>query len=300
MIRQRQVEAFAETVRTGSTVAAARSLHTSQPTISRLIAQLRDQVGFQLFANHGGRLTLTKEGKLFYKDVEQFLMTTRELERRARQIRNYEISQIRLSTIPSVNLQIVPDALAELQREFDNLSFGVIQAEHHEAKVAIASGKVDLGICNKILPSDNLQVFEKVMFKCMLAVPEDHVLSYQAVVTAGDLAGHPFISLGDGFFSDYLEDDVARRIIRENTKNFASLSAPLISLVEAGNGVGIADPISASYYTRDRVIFLPFEPAVSFPIFIAYKSGAQLSGVAERLCTILFRLLTEAADVTSR
>ena len=83
MIRHRQVEAFAAIVRTGSTVAAARSLNTSQPTVSRLLAQLRDQVGFALFNNQSGKLTLTHEGKQFFRDVEQFLMTTEELERRA-------------------------------------------------------------------------------------------------------------------------------------------------------------------------------------------------------------------------
>ena len=171
MIRHRQVEAFAAIVRTGSTVAAARSLNTSQPTVSRLLAQLRDQVGFALFNNQSGKLTLTHEGKQFFRDVEQFLMTTEELERRAWQIRNYGNSTLRLVTIPSVNLHLVPDALAALRAELEHLSFGLVQAAHHETKTVVASGKADFGICNDIVPSDNFHVFGSVDLACMLAVP---------------------------------------------------------------------------------------------------------------------------------
>lgn len=295
MIRHRQVEAFAAIVRTGSTVSAARSLNTSQPTISRLIAQLRDQVGFELFINQGGKLKLTEEGALFFRDVEQFLMTTTELERRAWQIRNYGISEVRLATIPSVNLQIVPDALAVLRQQIENLSFGVVQLEHDQATLVVESGKVDFGVCNNIYPGDDLEAFRSVMFRCVLAVPGDHRLAAQDVVKAPDLIGESFISLGDAFFAEYLADEMARQILHDNTKNFASSSAPLISLVEAGNGIGIVDPISAAYDTRDHVIFVPFEPQVNFPVSIVHKRDVKLSSAAEALCDILFNALEKEA-----
>ena len=283
MIRHRQVEAFAAIVRTGSTVAAARSLNTSQPTVSRLLAQLRDQVGFALFNNQSGKLTLTHEGKQFFRDVEQFLMTTEELERRAWQIRNYGNSTLRLVTIPSVNLHLVPDALAAPRAEIENLSFGLVQAEHHETKTVVASGKADFGICNDIVPSDNFHVFGSVDLACMLAVPEGHPLAEKASASAADLVGQSFISLGDNL-ADYVTDPEAGRIIRESAQNFASFSAPVIALVEAGNGIGIVDPISAGHYAGERVVFLPFEPKVGFPVNIVYKEDTRLSGVAEKLC----------------
>lgn len=196
MIRHREVEAFAAIVRTGSTVAAARSLNTSQPTVSRLMAQLRDQVGFQLFNNHSGKLILTDEGKQFYRDVEQFLMTTEELERRAWQIRNYGNSAVRLVSIPCVNLHVVPEALAALGADFENLSFGLVQAEHHETKTMVSLGKVDFGICNEMLPGETFEIYGSVALECMLAVPEDHPLAGQPTTTATDLVGQSFISLG--------------------------------------------------------------------------------------------------------
>lgn len=290
MIRHRQVEAFAAIVRTGSTVAAARSLNTSQPTISRLMAQLRDQVGFPLFNNQSGKLVLSEKGKQFARDVEQFLMTTEELERRAWQIRNYGNSAVRVVAIPCMNLHVVPEALAALRGKVDALSFGLVQAEHHETKALVASGKADFGLCNEMLPGEEFGVYGDVHLKCMLAVPEAHALAQRGRATASDLGGQSFISLGDNL-ADYVEDIDAGRIIRESTQNFASSSAPVIALVEAGNGIGIVDPISAAHYAGDRVVFLPFEPEISFPITIIYKHDAPLPETAERLCRELMKLL---------
>lgn len=299
MIRHRQVEAFAAIVRTGSTVAAARSLNTSQPTVSRLLAQLRDQVGFQLFNNNTGKLILTEEGKQFFRDVEQFLMTTEELERRAWQIRNYGNSAVRLVSIPCVNLHVVPEALAAIRDDFEALNFGLIQAEHHETKAMVASGKVDFGLCNEMLAGDDFEIYGAVELKCMLAVPEDHALTGYHRASVSDLHGESFISLGDNL-SDYVEDPEAGRILGESTRHFASSSAPIIALVEAGNGIGIVDPISAAHYAGDRVVFLPFDPVVGFPIHIIFRGDTPLSRPAERLCAELLLMLQRLEAALNR
>ena len=299
MIRHREVEAFAAIVRTGSTVAAARSLNTSQPTVSRLMAQLRDQVGFQLFNNHSGKLILTDEGKQFYRDVEQFLMTTEELERRAWQIRNYGNSAVRLVSIPCVNLHVVPEALAALGADFENLSFGLVQAEHHETKTMVSLGKVDFGICNEMLPGETFEIYGSVALKCMLAVPEGHQLANQSAAKAEDLIGQSFISLGDNL-AEYVEDAEAGQIIREHTKHFASSSAPVLALVEAGNGIGLVDPISAAHYAGEKVIFLPFKPAVSFPIHIIYQEDRRLPSIAESLCERILSALQQMERTLNR
>jgi DNA-binding transcriptional LysR family regulator len=61
-ITHRQVEAFRAVVRTGTTVEAPLPLHTSQPSISRLIGELETAVRLKLFDRVKRRLLLTAEG----------------------------------------------------------------------------------------------------------------------------------------------------------------------------------------------------------------------------------------------
>ena len=66
----RQLEAFRATIRAGSVTEAANMMHISQPSVSRLIAELERATGFALFARVGRGLTPTVEGQQFYKGVE--------------------------------------------------------------------------------------------------------------------------------------------------------------------------------------------------------------------------------------
>ena len=56
---------------TGSMTAAARWVHTSQPHVSRLIAQLEAITQFPLFDRNGSRLTPTQDGSRFFQEVEK-------------------------------------------------------------------------------------------------------------------------------------------------------------------------------------------------------------------------------------
>ena len=66
----RQLEALRATIRCGSITEAAKMMHISQPSVSRLIADLENSVGFSIFARVGRGLTPTVEGQQFYKSVE--------------------------------------------------------------------------------------------------------------------------------------------------------------------------------------------------------------------------------------
>ncbi|MGB1161702.1 MAG: LysR substrate-binding domain-containing protein, partial [Alphaproteobacteria bacterium] len=85
-----------------------------------------------------------------------------------------------------------------------------------------------------------------------------------------------------------------------HTKHFASSSAPVLALVEAGNGIGLVDPISAAHYSGEKVIFLPFEPAVSFPIHIIYQEDRRLPSIAESLCDRILSALQQMERTLNR
>jgi DNA-binding transcriptional LysR family regulator len=70
-VNVRQVEAFRTIMLRGSMTAAARELRTSQPSISRLIAELEGEIGLRLFERTAGRLRPTPEGLSFYREVER-------------------------------------------------------------------------------------------------------------------------------------------------------------------------------------------------------------------------------------
>ena len=70
----RQLEAFRATMRSGSITGAAKLLHISQPSVSRLIAELESSLGFQLFTRTGHGLVSSVEARKFQQSVESMFI----------------------------------------------------------------------------------------------------------------------------------------------------------------------------------------------------------------------------------
>jgi len=106
----KQVEAFRAVMLSGSMTAAAASLHTSQPNISRLIAQLERQSGFKLFERVGGRLQPTDEGAALFADVERAFIGLHSIEQAAQNIRQGGTGRLRIAVVPSLSLTVAVGA----------------------------------------------------------------------------------------------------------------------------------------------------------------------------------------------
>ena len=83
----RQVEAFRTVMMRGSMTVAAQEMRTSQPSISRLIAELEASIGLTLFERRAGRIRPTPEGLSFYREVERSFLGLENLAHAARDIR---------------------------------------------------------------------------------------------------------------------------------------------------------------------------------------------------------------------
>jgi DNA-binding transcriptional LysR family regulator len=69
----RAMRVFIRTVELGSLSSAARELHTTQPSVSKLLAQLEQQLGARLLERSTRGLTPTEQGQRFYRDAKAVL-----------------------------------------------------------------------------------------------------------------------------------------------------------------------------------------------------------------------------------
>ncbi|NKB76528.1 MAG: LysR family transcriptional regulator [Gammaproteobacteria bacterium] len=83
----RQLAAFRATMRSGSITGAAKLLFISQPSVSRLIADLEVELGFNLFTRTGHGLVATLEARRFSQSVERMFIGLDKLKETAEAIR---------------------------------------------------------------------------------------------------------------------------------------------------------------------------------------------------------------------
>ena len=121
----RQLEAFRATMRRGSITGAARQLHISQPSVSRLVADLEESLGFKLFTRTGHGLVSTPEARRFQQTVESRFVGMDKLRDTAEAIRTTRDETVTIGVIPIFAFAALPEAIATVRRERLDLHFEV-------------------------------------------------------------------------------------------------------------------------------------------------------------------------------
>ena len=292
----RHIEAFVAVVRTGSTVAAAEALNTSQPSISRMLAALEASSGIGLFRRDAGRLKISREGQLFYDEVQRLYMGMSALEARAAEIRTLKGSELRIATILATSIDVVPALLADLHAEWPDLRTSMSARSHMQVVDSVATGRSDLGLCNAGRFPDSVAVRAAWDMACVCAMPADHPLCDRAVVTVDDLETHAFVSLGEFFNTTYAPDpDVAARL-NAAASRWVNLSLGAVFSVVRSQAVAMVDPLTAGLARQLGLVVRPLAVRMRYPVSLIATRTAPLPYIVEDVIARLTAAL-DAVDV---
>ncbi len=286
----KQVEAFRAIILTGSMTAAARELHTSQPNISRLIAQLERHTGFALFTRVAGRLAPTPEARAFFRDVERAFVGLQDIKASANNIRKQGTGHLRIAAVPSIALTIMPNVLKAFARKFPKTRVSLYVGDSGTVAQWVASSYCDVGISAYVdeMPGMNSERFDTLQGVCV--VYKDHPLArVKRPVKIKDFRGESFISLhsGDGtrrnidaLFSAYEED--YRTMYYE-----CRYAVAICNMVGLGMGISIVNPLVAENCLHMGIVVKPLEPRVAFSYFILSSTVHVTSTLALEIHSIL-------------
>jgi len=278
----RQVEAFRAVMLSLSMTQAAKELHTSQPNISRVIAQLERRIGLKLFERHAGKLVPTLEGQVFFRDVERTFAGLRGLEDAADAIRRRGAGRLRIASVPSMAIAVAPEAINIFARSYPDVDISLEVTDSVTVCQWVSTGYADVGIASEIFNSTSIEheVIHSTEGVCIVH-PDHRLASRKRPVTPADLAGEKFLSLRSSdvmrkqIDNACLVDGQEKRILGYET-HFA---AALCHMVSCGMGVSIANPLIARDY-GGRLVMRPFAPAIRFPTYLVYPLNSPMNMLA--------------------
>ncbi|PZN94185.1 MAG: LysR family transcriptional regulator [Hyphomicrobiales bacterium] len=261
----RQVEAFRSIMLRGSMTAAAVELRTSQPSISRLIAELETEIGLKLFERAAGRLRPTAEGLSFYREVERSFIGLDNLSHAARDIRAFGTGRLRIAAMPVMALGFIPRCIRRFKERFPNAIISLQMGHDGTVTRWMSSSYCDIGFVANVIDIPAVEHHSLYTIAGVCALPPGHRLAELEQIRPRDLEGESFISLS-------LEDGARARVdrafeeagVRRQLVLETPFSAAICALVEQGLGVGIVNPIAADDYKRTGIAFRPFKPDVMF------------------------------------
>lgn len=289
------LKAFRLIVVNGSLAAAAKSLHLSQPAVSRLISLLEHETKLQLFYRTRRRLTLTPEGEAFYRQAEHLLAGFDEIPRIISDIKAKTSGHFRLVTAPRIGQGLVSPALALMQRETPGLRCIVDIQSRFDLENRIGTRRYDLGIVSLPVSHSLIEIDNKplVRVRAEALLPKDHPLARKTQLTAADLAPYPMLGLWPGQIWRQQIDDFFRSggaVPSYAVETRSSLMA--CQMVRDGAGIAILDRICAQAIDLRGLTLRPIDPERWISFGYIHHRGSTLSPHAEHFLDCLDRVIT--------
>ena len=141
-ITLRQLEVFAEVLKSGSTTQASVMLALSQSAVSAALTDLEGQLGVQLFDRVGKRLVVNEHGRLLYPRALALLEQTTEIEQLFRE----DNGAIRVYASSTIGNYILPAMIARYRHDFPDLPLELSVGNSQDVINAVLDFRVDIGL----------------------------------------------------------------------------------------------------------------------------------------------------------
>ena len=275
-------------------------MHISQPSVSRLIADLEDSAGFPLFVRVGRGLTPTVEGRHFYNGVEGMFVGIDRLQELAKSIRTSQGGTISIGAIQSIATIELPKAISRLYNDNPDVEF-VVQSRNTPAILdAVQMRQLDLGIVGREPDYAGVEVLFQTSVAYVCLIPEDHRLAGEyGPVDLEELAmTETFVTFGTSYPDSMMSIDP---LLSEKLRARSRLSVanmPLAgALVREASVLAIADPFSAEQAVRmGGVVFRPIKQKLTYFVAVVAARREELSREALKFVDLFAKQLQLRVD----
>ena len=264
---------------------AAALLHVTQPTLSRQLMQLEDELGVKLFRRSQYRVVLTDDGMLLRRRAQEIVELADKAQRELQHTEAELTGEVAIGCGESVGMTFLSEHIREFRRLHPQVQFRIYSANADDVKERIEKGLLDMGLLTEPVDIGRyafLRTPQKDRWGVLL--PKEHPLAQKAVVTPKDLLGVPLLISGRetvrnelaGWFGDaYDKIEVA-----------ASYNLILNAANMVKNGVGAAFCFDLDNIS-DALTFVPLSPKLETGTVLAWKKDQTYSPAADQFLSFI-------------
>jgi DNA-binding transcriptional LysR family regulator len=277
----RQLEILRAIVRYGTTVATGQALGLSQPAISNAIKTMEEQVGFALFQRLNNRIYPTEEAKSLLAEAEAIFDIHKRLEARIHDLRNNRSGQFRIAATPPLGYGTISNAIRQMQIKRPRARTFLDVSRYESVLDSIEMHRSELGFVMGFEEKAGLNAETLYEGEMVCVMRPDHPLAVQNALDPKSLRKHAFIALESGTqlgnalrlaFGQAGEPLVATAEVRYG------LTACV--LADAGVGVAVVDPLTASSALQVSLIRRPFRPAIPVSASAVWAENRSMTRLA--------------------
>lgn len=272
---------FLMIAREGNITKAAEILHITQPTLSRQLMQLEEELGVKLFYRNNHKIRLTEDGELLKKRAQDIVTLTERTEQEfAAKREEYISGEVVIGSGETRSIEVLAKAVSLFRADYPLVTFDFYTANADDVKERLDKGLVDIGLVTEPVDVSKYHFIRlPSKEKWGVLVRADAPLAKKEEVTPQELADIPLLVVKRPIVKSELESwfgECYSRIRIVGTYNLLNNAA---AMVENGMGAALCFSLGNPY---ENLKFIPLVPAVQTGSVLVWKKEHTLSKAAER------------------
>jgi len=274
---------------------AAQILHITQPTLSRQLKALEEELGQKLFIRHSFHIELTEAGVLLRKQAEDLIAMANKIYDGFHSMDDITGGDIYLGLAESHQIGFLADFIKEFKKKYPNLRYHITSGDTEQVLEKLETGILDFAA---IVETPDFTKYHAIPFpdsdRWVAVVPVTDPLAEKARISPEDLIGVPLFCSEQSW-----EKDIPRWAGKtfESLQLEGSFRLAYNASLFARHGLGCLLAFDELIDTSEDsgLTAIPLYPELTTPMYLVWKKRHMFSPIAERFLSEL-QALAEGAS----
>ncbi len=279
----RTMRYFLAAAREENMTRAAELLHVTQPTLSKQLKALEDELGKKLFTRHSFSIQLTEEGILLRKRAEDLVKMADKITTEFLTLDDVLGGDVYFGLAESYQIRYLAAAIKEFKKTYPDLHYHITSGDTEQVTEKLDKGIIDFAVLAQepntakyhYLPFPNPDLWGVVM-------PEDCLLAGKDTICANDLIGLPLFCSEQGWNND-ISKWCGNGMDQLRLEGSFRLSYNGSLFVKEGLGYLLTFEHLIDTNPGSGLVFRPLAPKLETKIYLIWKKYQVFTPIAERL-----------------
>lgn len=300
----KQLRYFAAAGELGSVTQAAEVMHVSQPSISSAIMHLEEVTGLTLFIRHHAQgLTLTSQGKEFYRKTKELLHEASALAKFADSLGSEVSGTLKLVGFPSFTPTLMPILMKQFSEKYPNVVIECDEMRQRDLIRGLLDSHYELAVTYDMDLPNNIDFYPLASLPPYVLVNKDHIFANRESIDLSELEKHPMIMLDWPISKQYFTSLFLNNGLKPNVIHRTQSIGMARGMVKNGFGYSLLNyPVTKSKCpSKGNLISIPIkEPVMSLTMGVATLQQNPLTPGGEAFLELLKKYISDIPSSLAR
>lgn len=278
----RTLRYFLAVAREENMTRAAEMLHVTQPTLSKALKALEEELGKKLFTRHSFRIALTEEGALLRDRAEDLVTMADKIEKEFLSLDDITGGDLYFGLAESYQIRYLARALHLLKKQYPGLKYHITSGDTEQVTEKLDKGLLDFAV---ICDAPDTNKYESVPFPegdlWGLVLPADAPLARKDRIEMDDLAGLPLFTSRQGWEGD-IRQWAGERFGELHLEGTFRLAYNASMFVREGLGYQLSFRNLVDVSEESGLTFRPLFPKLETKLYLIWNRYQSFTPIAER------------------